>query len=134
MISKVWDKNLKFGREIAIHKDFPVLSLAVNTHKQLYSSGRDGSLRYYRRPWSHDYNDIMLQTVMDDVTVLHIVDNILYTGDDKGIVTKWYHNQVGCQYNVHEEVRALAVEGRLHLFNFIFFLDLFGIRFSLHFT
>lgn len=120
MISKVWDKDLKFGREIAIHKDFPVLSLVVNDHKQLYSSGRDGSLRYFRRPWSHDYNDIMLQTVMDDVTCLYIVDNILYSGDDKGIVTKWYHNQVGCQYNVLEEVRAMAVEGELQLFNFHF--------------
>lgn len=41
---------------------------------------------------------------MDDVTALYCVDNILYSGDDKGIVTKWYHNQVGCQYNVLEEV------------------------------
>lgn len=108
----MWDQNLKFGREIAIHKDFPVLALVVNDHNQIYSSGRDGSLRYYRRPWSHDHNDIMLQTVMDDVTCLFIYDNTLYSGDDKGIVTKWYHNQVGCQYNVMEEVRSLAVEGK----------------------
>lgn len=106
----MWDKNLKFGREIAVHKDFSFLALAVNSHKQIYSSGRDGSLRYYRRPWSHDHNDILLQTVMDDVTCLHIANDILFSGDDKGIVTKWYHNQVGAQYNVMEEVKSMAVE------------------------
>lgn len=113
MISKVWDKDLKFGREIAIHKDFAVLSLAVNSQKQIYSCGRDGSLRYFRRPWSHDTNDILLQTVADDVTCLHVHDNILYSGDDKGIVIKWYHNQVGCQYNIHEEIKSMAYEGMI---------------------
>lgn len=110
---KVWDKDLKFAREIAIHKDFSVLALAVNKQKQIFSSGRDGSLRYFKRPWSHDTNDILLQTVADDVTCLHIADNTLYSGDDKGIVTKWYHNAVGCQYNVMEEVRSMAVEGNI---------------------
>lgn len=101
---------MKFGREIAIHKDFSVLCLAVNSHKQIYSSGRDGSLRYFRRPWSHDHNDTLLQTVMDDVTCLYIANDTLYSADDKGIVTKWYHNQVGAQYNVLEEVRSIAIE------------------------
>lgn len=41
---------------------------------------------------------------MDDVTALYCIDNTLYSGDDKGIVTKWYHNQVSCQYNVLEAV------------------------------
>lgn len=106
----MWTKDLKFSREIAIHKDFQVISLAANSHKQLYSCGRDGSLRYFRRPWSHDNNDILLQTVQDDVTSLYIANDVLFSGDDKGIVTKWYHNQVGAQYNVGEEVRGLAVE------------------------
>lgn len=110
-VINVWDKDLKFAREIAIHKEFPILALAINKQKQIFSSGRDGSLRHFKRPWSHDTNDIMLQTVADDVTCLHVADNILYSGDDKGIVTKWYHNQVGCQYNVMEEVRSMAVEG-----------------------
>lgn len=109
-VINVWNKDLKFGREIAIHKDFSLLALVVNSHKQLYSSGRDGSLRYFRRPWSHDHNDILLQTVMDDVTCLHVANDTLYSADDKGIVTKWYHNQVGAQYNVLEEVRSMAIE------------------------
>lgn len=109
-IITLWDKDLKFVREIPVHKDFPVIAIVVNGHKQLYSCGRDGSLRYFRRPWSHDNNDILLQTVMDDVTSLYIENDVLFSGDDKGIVTKWYHNQVGAQYNVAEEVKSMAVE------------------------
>lgn len=114
---KLWDKDLKFGRQLLVHQNegerFAVLALTANDHKQLYSSARDGTLRFFRRPWSHDHCDTMLQTVMDDVTALtHSRNtNTLYSGDDKGIVTKWYHNQVGCQYNVIEEVKGLAVEG-----------------------
>lgn len=104
----MWDKDLKFVREIPIHKDYPVLALTVNSQNQLYSSGRDGSLRFFRSPRRNNNNDILLQTVMDDVTTLFCVDNILYSGDDKGIVTKWYHNQVGCQYNTLEEVCLAA--------------------------
>lgn len=108
---------MQFGRNLYDHKNedehFAVLCLVVNEHKQLYSSARDGTLRFFRRPWSHDTNDILLQTVMDDVTSMTLSrnTNTLYSGDDKGIITKWYHNQVGCQYNVLEEIRSLAVEG-----------------------
>lgn len=103
---KLWDKDLKFGRVLLVHKNedehFPVLCMVVNEHKQIYTSARDGTLRFFRRPWSHDTNETMLQTVMDDVTAIALSrnTNTLYSGDDKGIVTKWYHNQVGCQYNV----------------------------------
>lgn len=125
---KLWDSNVKFGREIFTHQiegeRFAVLALSANDHKQLYSSARDGTLRFFRRPWSHDHNDIMLQTVMDDVTALtHSRNtNTLYSGDDKGIATKWYHNQVGCQYNVLEEVKSLVVEGwRNPVFRLLFY-------------
>ncbi|XP_055304436.1 uncharacterized protein LOC129569544 [Sitodiplosis mosellana] len=109
-VINMWSKDLQFNREIPVHKDFAVLALVANSHKQLYSCGRDGSLRYFRRPWSHDNNDILLQTVQDDVTALYIANDVLFSGDDKGIVTKWYHNQVGAQYNVAEEVKSMAVE------------------------
>lgn len=108
---KVWDKDLKFKREIPIHKDYAVIALVLNEQKQIYSSGRDGTLRFLHRPWSHDHNDIILQSVTEDVTALAICDDTLYSGDDKGIVSKWYHTQVASQYNVLEEVKSMAVEG-----------------------
>lgn len=114
---KLWNTDLKFGRDLYDHRNddehFAVLCMVVNDHKQLYTSARDGTLRFFRRPWSHDSNEILLQTVMDDVTAITLSrnTNTLYSGDDKGIATKWYHNQVGCQYNVLEEVRSMVVEG-----------------------
>lgn len=120
---KLWNADLQFVRNLYDHKNgdehFPVLCLSVSDHKQLYSSARDGTLRFFRRPWSHDNNDILLQTVMDDITAMTLSrnTNTLYSGDDKGIVTKWYHNQVGCQYNVLEEVKSMAVEGMARHFH-----------------
>lgn len=116
---------MKFTRENAVQKDYAIISMAVTDQKQLYTTGRDGTLRFYRRPWSHDTNDILLQTAMDDVTSLFVYDQILYSGDDKGIVTKWYHNQVGTQYNVMEEVKSMAVEGAYSKHQFFFMSFMF---------
>lgn len=107
----MWDKDFHLQRTIEIDKEYPIIALAVNSQNHLYSSGRDGTLRYFRIPWRVDKNDILLQTVDADVTALTVVENTLYTADDKGIVTKWYHNQIACQYNVYEEVRSMALEG-----------------------
>lgn len=121
---QLWDKDLKFGRVLLVHKmedeHFPVLCMVVNEHKQVYTSARDGTLRFFRRPWSHDTNETLLQTVMDDVTAMALSrnTNTLYSGDDKGIVTKWYHNQVGCQYNV-----VVCVETFRHLILNFQFVD-----------
>lgn len=121
---QLWDKDLKFGRVLLVHKmedeHFPVLCMVVNEHKQVYTSARDGTLRFFRRPWSHDTNETLLQTVMDDVTAIALSrnTNTLYSGDDKGIVTKWYHNQVGCQYNV-----VVCVETFRHLILNFQFVD-----------
>lgn len=101
---------MKLVKEIAAHKDY-VLALAVNSLDQLYSSSRDGTLQFFKNPeWKHNHPEVLLQTVLDDVTALCCVDEILYSGDDKGIVTKWYHNKVGCQYNILEEVKSISVE------------------------
>lgn len=64
----MWGKDLQFEREIPIHKGFEVLALVENAEKHIYSSGRDGSLRYFRVPWRTNNNDILLQAVAADVT------------------------------------------------------------------
>lgn len=102
---------MQFNHEIPIHKDYAVLGLVVNNEKHMWSCGRDGTLRCFKRPWSHDKNDIMIQSVEDDVTCLGIGDNILFSGDDKGIVIKWYNNKIVSKYNVREEVKSMAIEG-----------------------
>lgn len=64
----MWGKDLQFQREIPIHKDYPVLALVANLQNHVYSSGRDGSLRYFRVPWRNNNNDILLHAVAADVT------------------------------------------------------------------
>jgi hypothetical protein len=39
-------------------------------------------------------------------------DDVLYSGDDKGIVTKWIDGKLICKFNMVEEVRGLAVENK----------------------
>lgn len=108
---EVWDKDLKFLRDITIHKDYPVNSLAVNDQKQLYSCGSDGTLRFFKSPLSNNDNDILAQSTSANITALVISDNILYSGDEKGNVTKWHNNQIAGQYDIMEEVKSMAVEG-----------------------
>lgn len=121
----MWGKDLQFEREIPIHKNFEVLALVANIQDHIYSSGRDGSLRYFRVPWRTNNNDILIQAVAADVTgdenitlscsevfliynrfftALCCVGNLIYSGDDKGIINRWYNNRISCQLNVMKEV------------------------------
>lgn len=64
----MWGKELQFEREIPIHKGFEVLALIANVQDHVYSSGRDGSLRYFRVPWRANNNDVLVQAVAADIT------------------------------------------------------------------
>lgn len=110
-VINVWGKDLQFQRDIPIHKDFAVLAFDANLQNHLYTSGRDGSLRYFRVPWRSNNNDVLVQAVAADVTALFCVGNLLYSGDDKGIINRWYNNRVSCQLNVMREVKSIAVDG-----------------------
>lgn len=90
-----------------------MLALAATSKDQLYSSSRDGSTRFFRSPLKNDHNEVILQTVTDDIIQLVVVKDVLYSGDDKGVVTKWYQNKVGCQYNIIEEVKSMCVENNV---------------------
>lgn len=100
---------MKFLREITCHKDY-ILAFAATSKDQLYTSSRDGTTRFFRTPLKNDHNEVILQTVTDDITQLICVKDVLFSGDDKGIITKWYNNKVGCQYNIMEEVKSMWVE------------------------
>lgn len=64
----MWGKDLQFQRDIPIHKGYAVLALVANSQNHIYSSGRDGSLRYFRVPWRTNNNDIVTQAVAADIT------------------------------------------------------------------
>lgn len=77
----MWGKDLLFQRDIPIHKEYAVLALVANLQNHVYSSGRDGSLRYFKVPWRYNTNDILLHAVAADVT-----------GDNIAIITKNFLN------------------------------------------
>lgn len=66
----MWGKDLQFQRDIPIHKEYAVLALVANLQNHVYSSGRDGSLRYFRVPWRTNNNDVVVQAVAADITGL----------------------------------------------------------------
>lgn len=100
---------MKFLREITVHRDY-ILALAATSKDVLYASSRDGTTRCFRAPLKNDHNEVILQTIADDITQLIVVKDVLFSGDDKGVVTRWYHNKVGNQYNIIEEVKSMYVE------------------------
>lgn len=108
----MWDHDLNFVRDIEANKDY-VLSLAVNTKGHLYSTARDGTLRYFPRPLKNNNSEILQQVVLDDLTAVCCVEDVLFSGDDKGTVTKWYNHKPGCQYNIIEEVKSMHVENNI---------------------
>lgn len=108
-------------KDIQAHKEY-ILAMAVNNHDQLYSAGRDGTLRFFKNPFKSNVNEVLMQVVTEDITALWVVDDLLFSGDDKGTVTKWLHNRNQVitihseshtkvsQYNIIEEVKSMIVE------------------------
>lgn len=108
----MWDHDLNFVRDIEGHTEY-VLSLTLNTKGYLYSTARDGTLRFWPRPLKNNNNEILQQVVLDDLTAVCCVEDVLFSGDDKGTVTKWYNHKPGCQYNIIEEVKSMLVENNI---------------------
>lgn len=108
----MWNHDLKHERNIEGHTEY-VLSLAHNSKGHLYSTARDGTLRYWSRPLKTNCNEILQQVVLDELTAVYCVDDLLFSGDDKGIVTKWYHHKPGYQFNIIEEVKSMIVENNV---------------------
>ncbi|TMW41318.1 hypothetical protein DOY81_013601, partial [Sarcophaga bullata] len=46
----------------------------------------------------------------DVVQAMYCEGDILYTGDDKGVVSNWENDKMVFKYNLVEEVKGLAVE------------------------
>lgn len=111
-------------KDIQAHKEY-ILAMAINKHDQLYTAARDGTLRFFKNPFKSNVNEVLMQVVTEDITALYVVDNYLFSGDDKGTVTKWVHNQNQVvtlhseshtklsQYNIIEEVKSLIVENNI---------------------
>lgn len=109
----MWDHELNFVRDIEGHTEY-VLSIARDPKTgNLYSTARDGTLRFWSRPLKNNNNEVLQQVVLDDLTAVSCADGLLYSGDDKGTVTKWYNHKPGCCYNIIEEVKSMHIENNM---------------------
>jgi hypothetical protein len=69
------------------------------------------------KPLESDVSKLLLQCT-DELETLFVAslegeaDDVLFSGDDKGIITKWIEGKLICKYNMVEEVRGLAIENK----------------------
>lgn len=92
--------------------DAYIYCMAVNEHGKLYSSSCDGQVKYMLPP----YEDGDVQELFrcdDAIQSMYCDGAVLYTGDDKGVVTTWSNDRMLFKYSLVEEVKSLAGEQNL---------------------
>jgi len=86
--------------------------MAINQHGKVYSSSCDGQVHFMLPP----YGDESVQELFrcdDAIQAMYCDGSVLYTGDDKGVVTTWTNDRMLFKYSLVEEVKSLAGEQNL---------------------
>ncbi|KNC25086.1 hypothetical protein FF38_11903 [Lucilia cuprina] len=103
---KIWDSDLNLIKTVDAHESY-IYALAINSKGKLYSSCCDGSVKFMQPP----YDKVEDLFHCDDVIqAMYCEGDILYTGDDKGVVTNWENDKMLFKFNLVEEVKGLAAE------------------------
>ncbi|EDW58940.1 F-box/WD repeat-containing protein 11 [Drosophila virilis] len=108
---RIWSESLQLLRTVTAH-DAYIYCMAVNENGKLYSSSCDGQVKYMLPP----YEDASVQELFrcdDAIQAMYCNGAVLYTGDDKGVVTTWSNDRMLFKYNLVEEVKSLAGEQQL---------------------
>ncbi|KAM8707159.1 hypothetical protein ACLKA7_011282 [Drosophila subpalustris] len=108
---RIWSDTLQLLSTVNAH-DAYIYCMAVNEHGKLYSSSCDGHVKYMLPP----YEDASVQELFrcdDAIQAMYCNGTVLYTGDDKGVVTTWSNDRMLFKYNLVEEVKSLAGEEKL---------------------
>lgn len=112
---KLWDRDLKLIKDIPAHEAH-VYALAINGNGELYSSSCEGTIKYFKDPIKSNDGEVIFRAKNEEICSLFCSDDgILYSGDDKGIVTKFVDNKADVMYNLVEEIKSMAVE-KNHLY------------------
>ncbi|KAG4067784.1 hypothetical protein HA402_010470 [Bradysia odoriphaga] len=110
---KVWNDKLELVKDINAHDSY-IYAICANSKGVIYSSSCDGTIKYFENPLANSCEpNILMKTDHDEIISLVCVDDVLYSGDDKGIVIKWVDKKITFKYNIVEEVRSMAVEKNL---------------------
>lgn len=112
-VVKIWSTDLQLIKDLHAH-DAHIYALAINEHGSLYTSGCEGTVRFFPDPLASDSYEIIQHNEYDAIITIQCYTNgIVYMGDDKGIVSKFVDNTVQLQYNIVEEVKSLEVHDNL---------------------
>lgn len=108
---KIWDTDLNLIKTLDSHEAY-IYAIVANSSGKIYSSSCDGLVKFMEAPFNNENVKELLRC--DDVIQSMYCDgDILYTGDDKGVVTKWENDKIFFKYNLVEEVKTLAANGSL---------------------
>lgn len=92
-------------------EDYVFFVVAASGNK-VYASSSDGSVKYCEDAIKSSAVEVLLRC--DDIILAMVfVDDHLYTGDEKGVVTKWKNDKIVFKYNLVEEVKTLGIENNL---------------------
>ncbi|XP_020817646.1 uncharacterized protein LOC110191220 [Drosophila serrata] len=110
-IIRIWSPELQLLATVNAHEAY-IYCMAINQHGKVYSSSCDGQVRFMLPP----YRDAGVQELFrcdDAIQAMYCDGSVLYTGDDKGVVTTWSNDRMLFKYNLVEEVKSLAGEQKL---------------------
>lgn len=106
---KVWNDKLQLVKDINAHDSY-VYAICANSKGVIYSSSCDGTIKFIEDPLNNSEPNVLMRTEHDEIISLICADDVIYSGDDKGIVIKWVNNKIAFKYNIVEEVRSMVVE------------------------
>ncbi|EDW83641.1 uncharacterized protein Dwil_GK13571 [Drosophila willistoni] len=109
---RIWSESLQLLSTVDAHNRSYIYCMAVNDQGKLYSSSCDGQVKFMTAP----YDDGSVQDLFrcdDAIQAMYCDGSVLYTGDDKGVVTTWTNDRMLFKYNLVEEVKSLAGEKKL---------------------
>lgn len=106
----MWNEKLELVKDINAHDSY-IYAICANSNGIIYSSSCDGTIKYLENPLTNSNEPTtLMKTTHDEIISLICVDDVIYSGDDKGVVIKWVDNKIAFKYNIVEEVRSMAVE------------------------
>ncbi|XP_055384495.1 uncharacterized protein LOC129614120 [Condylostylus longicornis] len=111
---KVWDDNLNLKRNINLFDaDKYVFSLCVDVNGRLYAAGSNGIVKVVPSPLSSDESKDIYKCAENPVQILFCHGESVWAGDGLGILLHFENYKKIQQYEMVEEIKSLAVEGKL---------------------
>lgn len=106
---KVWNKDLQLIKDVPAHSAY-IYAMTINSKGWVYSSSCDGTVKCFPNVLNSNNSEVIYQSNCDDIiSICCNEDDIIYFGDDKGVVSQVVNSKIENQYDLVEEVKAIAI-------------------------